>query len=306
MRALVLGGLGFLGGHLVDALRARGELVRIADHSRPEGAVLAGVEWHLGDLNGTPDWAALAEGCRVVYHLGWSTIPQTSNDDPIADARTNVIGTLRLLDAVKGRRDLRLVFVSSGGTVYGRAKTVPIPETHPTNPTTAYGISKLTVEKYLYLYGQLQGLDYCVLRVANLFGPGQDVTRNLGAVTTFLNRALADEPITIWGDGTVVRDYIYVSDVVAALIAAAEHLGPWPDDMPVFNIGSGVGQSLNAIVKALQICINKPVQVTHEPARPFDVPISVLDITKARTELGWAPRLSFIEALNLTIQALKG
>jgi UDP-glucose 4-epimerase len=181
--------------------------------------------------------------------------------------------------------------------VYGQAKQIPTPEDAPTEPITSYGISKLAIEKYLALYQQLHGLDFRVLRVANPFGPFQVATKNQGIVAALIAHALADEPTEIWGDGSVVRDYIFVSDVVDALEAAAGDRS----NARVFNIGSGHGRSLSEIIAALEAELGRKIEINWKPGRAIDVPTSILAIDRARTVLRWAPKTPFDSGVQQTI-----
>ena len=199
-RALVLGGKGFIGSHLSRALGAEAQVF-----DKPQDF-----------LDAAQLEPALAN-VEIVYHLISSTVPKSSNDDPVADLESNVVGTLRLLELCRRRQVRKVVFVSSGGTVYGVPRATPIAEDHPTEPICAYGIHKLAIEKYLHLNWVLHGLDYHVLRVANAYGEGQRTDTAQGAVAAFLERALHGKPVQIWGDGSVVRDYVYVGDIVEAL-----------------------------------------------------------------------------------------
>ncbi len=305
MKYLVLGGGGFMGSFIVDALLARGDAVRIFD--RPslvryrEFSPGEPVEWQEGDFQSAADLAAAVQGIDVVFHLVSTTLPKSSNDDPEFDVTSNVVGTIRLLDLSIRRGIRKVIFISSGGTVYGRPTTLPVGEDHPTEPIVSYGISKLAIEKYLRLYHELHGLEYAVLRVANPYGERQRVNAAQGAVAVFLHRALADQPIQIWGDGSVVRDYIHVSDVVDAFLAAAAYRG----SQRVFNIGSGTGCSLNELLGHIESLLGRPVRREYLAARSFDVPASVLDITRAREVLGWSPSVSLRDGLARTIEFLR-
>ena len=242
MRCLVLGGGGFLGAHLCRGLLEENHSVRVFDRcAAPQGAT--SLEWMRGDFAQCQGVALALAGCEVVYHLVSTTIPRTSNDDPAFDVHSNVVATVRMLESACKAGVRKIVFVSSGGTVYGVPQTVPITEEHPTLPVCSYGIGKLTIEKYLHLFHVLHGLDYCILRLANPFGEGQNVTGAQGAVAIFLHRALSGETIDIWGDGSVVRDYFYVSDAVRALLLAKS----CSSQQRIFNIGSGSGKSLNQL-----------------------------------------------------------
>ncbi|MBI5891202.1 MAG: NAD-dependent epimerase/dehydratase family protein [Nitrosomonadales bacterium] len=304
LRALVLGGGGFIGSHLVTALLAQGALVRVLE--RPYRTRMPSIpnhpslEWQEGDFGNVQDIHRALKEVDVVFHLVSTTQPQSSNDDPSFDVESNLAATLRLLEQLRGTKTL-LIFASSGGTVYGRPQHTPIPETHPTEPTCSYGIVKLAIEKYLALYRLLHGLDYRILRVANPYGPGQEANRAQGVVGTFLSRVVHGEPIEVWGDGSVVRDYLYVSDTVSALIQAAGYRG----EQRIFNIGSGGGHSVREIIAAVEQVTGKKAQASFTAARKFDVPVSVLDIARARKELGWQPNTDLSEGLRLTLAHIK-
>jgi UDP-glucose 4-epimerase len=305
--ALVLGGAGFLGSHLAEALLARGRRVRVFDRENVDLKNLDGMagDWEFmgGDFTSASDQDRALQGVSAVFHLISTTIPATSNQDPVFDVETNMVATVRLLDRACRERVARVVFVSSGGTVYGRPRRLPITEDHPTEPLVSYGVIKLAVEKYLALYRHLHGLSYRVTRLSNPYGPRQNPTGAQGAASVFLGRVHAGLPIEIWGDGSVVRDYLYVTDAVEGILAAETHT----DDEPaVFNIGSGEGTSLNDLVAAIGEVTGREIPVHRLLPRPFDVPANVLDITRARTELGWSPRTSLREGLARTWAWLEG
>lgn len=299
MRCLVLGGRGFLGTHLVDALLRNGHHVVCFDrpHVVPLGPTyLSNPRFELkeGDFLSEADIANVLPGCDVCFHLVSTTLPSTSNADPVFDIETNLLGTVRLLNLARGTGLRKLVFVSSGGTVYGIPASIPIDETHPTQPLCSYGITKLAIEKYLHLFRSLQGLDYCVLRIANPYGEMQRTHAAQGAVAVFLGKALQGEPVEIWGDGSVIRDYVYVGDVAEAFVKTLA----FEDLERVFNIGSGRGQSLNEVLDTIDEVLGHPTKRVYLPGRGFDVPASVLRIDRAREVLGWEPRTGFREGVT--------
>jgi UDP-glucose 4-epimerase len=180
-------------------------------------------------------------------------------------------------------------------------RSAPIDESHPTYPLCSYGIHKLVIEKYLQLNHRMHGLDYCVLRPPNLYGPRQRLDVAQGAVAVFLDRALRGKPIQVWGDGSAVRDYLFVGDAAEALLKAAAFEG----EPRLFNIGSGVGTSLNQLIKEIEALLGRPVPVEYSAARPLDVPANVLDASLARRHLGWVPRTSLAEGLRLTHASMR-
>jgi UDP-glucose 4-epimerase len=295
--SIVLGGGGFLGVNLCRRLAAAGGRVRAFGRRCLYPQALAGVDWYPGDFSDAAALAAAIESYEVVFHLVHATTPHSANLDMAADLQQNVVSSIALLDISRNLGVKRIVFVSSGGVLYGQAEQIPTPEDAPTEPITAYGISKLAIEKYLALYRHLHGLDFRVLRVSNPFGPFQVTTKNQGIVAALIAHALADEPAEIWGDGSVVRDYIFVDDVVDALAAAAADRG----DARVFNIGSGHGRSLREVIAALEAKLGRRIEINWKPGRAIDVPTSILSIDRAKTVLGWTPKTPFDRGLEQTI-----
>lgn len=297
LRCAVLGAGGFIGTNLCRALIEQGVALRAFGRRQAFPEALHGCDWIPGDFTDSTSVVTAIAGCDVVFHLVNATTPASSNVDKLADLNANVASTLRLLDDCRESGVSRVVFVSSGGTIYGIPDLVPTPETARTNPITAYGISKLMIEKYLGLYEYLYGLQYRVLRVANPFGPYQTALKSQGVIAAFLRGALAGKPIEMWGDGSVTRDYVYVDDVVDALRLAAIHKG----EGRIFNIGSGEGRSLNDIVATIDGLLGSETLVERRPGRPVDVPVSILDTTLAASDLSWRPHTPFEDGLRTTI-----
>jgi len=256
------------------------------------------VEWYQGDLSDTAALASAIESFDLVFHLVHANTPQSSNLDMVGEVQKNVISSLQLLEICRKLKVKRIVFVSSGGTIYGIAKEIPTGETAPTDPITAYGISKLAIEKYLALYEHLYGLSFRALRVANPFGPYQVPMKGQGVIAALISRALEKETIDIWGDGSVVRDYVFVDDVVDALQAASVD----QSSERIFNIGGGQGRSLREVISAIEMQLGEKLSINWKPGRPIDVPKSILSIDRARKVLGWLPKTSFGDGLKQAVQ----
>lgn len=300
MRYVVFGGGGFIGSAIVDKLLAAGHHVRVFE--RPRVAEYRSflphedITWTTGDLASLHDVEEALDGMDAVFHLVSTTLPKSSNDDPIYDVQSNMVSTLQMLNAMVTKDVKKIVFISSGGTVYGPPQYLPVDESHPTEPIVSYGITKLAIEKYLHLYRELHGIQYVVLRVSNPYGERQRLETAQGAVAAFLHRALSHQPIEIWGDGTVTRDYIYIGDVADAFLKAMEYSGT----KSVFNISSGHGLSLNELIQKIEKTVGYEVMHNYAPGRPFDVPVSILCNALARQELEWSPKVPMSAGLQKT------
>jgi UDP-glucose 4-epimerase len=300
MKCAIFGGGGFIGSTVVDRLLRDGHDLRIFERPRvspyrafsPEERV----DWVRGDIFSTHDVGDAIEGVDVVVHLVSTTLPKSSNEDPIFDVETNVVGTLKLLEAMVARQVSRMVFISSGGTVYGNPLYLPVDEAHPTDPLVSYGVTKLAIEKYLRIFERTHGIRSIVLRVANPYGERQRVETAQGAVGVFLHHALNGIPLDIWGDGSVTRDYVYVGDVAEAFALAINYMG----EKRVFNISSGVGVTLNELIGLVEDALGRPVVRRYLPGRPFDVRVSVLSNELARTDLRWVPKIAMREGIART------
>jgi UDP-glucose 4-epimerase len=305
MLIVIFGGGGFIGSTIADRLLADGHALRIFERPRVQPYRKfkndEAVEWLTGDLSSTHDVSNAIGGVDAVLHLVSTTLPKNSNDDPIYDVQSNVVASLHILNAMVTHRVMRIIFISSGGTVYGNPLYLPIDEKHPTNPVVSYGITKLTIEKYLQMYERLHGIKAIVLRVANPYGERQRVETAQGAVGVFLHHALKNIPIEIWGDGTVTRDYIHVSDVAEAFVLALHYSGV----QRLFNVSSGVGTSLNKLIDVLERALGKSIERRYLSGRLFDVPVSVLCNNLAKSELNWIPLVSIPEGIARTSEWMK-
>lgn len=302
MHYLLLGGSGFQGRNLLDRLVKNGDQVRVFDknilksnaYEIKEGQV----EYVQGNFNSRVQIQKAVKGIDVIFHMISTTLPKSSNEDMAYDVTSNIIPTLQLLEAASKEGVKKLIYFSSGGTVYGLQNTVPVPEESATQPICSYGIHKVTVENYLHLHYKLFGLDYSVMRISNPYGNHQKKGTGQGVIPVILSKVMQGETIDIWGDGSIVRDYIHVSDVVEAAIKLASYQG----DKKIFNIGSGVGISLNELIINITKKLEQNPKVKYLPSRAIDLPISVLDITRARVELNWEPSVTLDQGISMMIQ----
>ena len=290
---LVLGASGFVGRHVVQQLALQGHHVITAGRRPPPPLHGARDVRHTPFDLTEPNWDRLTADCDIIHHYAWVTGPAMS---PLEGLEQNVGSLITLLDSMRRQRCKRLVFASSGGTVYGHLHTVPAPEEHPLNPISPYGALKVAAEKYIGVFCTQHGLEGRIARLSNPFGAGQNPTGGQGAVAAFMDRALKDQQAIIWGDGSVVRDYIHISDAAEALTRLS--LAALPARLQVFNIGSGEGLSLNQIVAAIRDVTGRALPAACDAARPTDIPVSILDISHARDQLGWTPVLAFREGLT--------
>lgn len=296
MRILVIGGCGFIGSHIVDEIVSSAHEAVVIDsapeHFRPP---VPQVTYHHADFGNLPllEEVMKVHEIDVVIHLVSTTLPQSSNDNPIFDVQTNLVQSIALLDLCVKLKVQKVVFISSGGTVYGTPLVSTVPETHPTLPNCSYGITKLAIEHYLRLYHLLHGLNYTILRVSNPYGSRQDPHRKQGAAAVFMYKMLMDEVIVVWGDGSVVRDYIHVSDVARACLVSAQ--SPF---VGTCNVGSGTGLSVKQLMTTIEAVTGKTANVNWMKGRNFDVPEIVLDCTKAKQELSWHPEVEFMTGLE--------
>ena len=289
-----------MGSNLVEELLKAGYRVRVFDTPAASRTNLASVEARIefcgGDFLNAQDLDAALREIDFVFHLVGTTLPADSNSRPSFDLQSNVIGTVGLLEACVRHRVTRLVFASSGGTVYGEPGKIPIPEDHPTDPLCSYGISKLTIEKYLQLFHRLYGLDYTVLRIANPYGRYQKSSSGQGIITALLAKIREGQTITIWGDGSVVRDYIYIDDVCSAFVKALTHTSAHR----IFNIGTGIGTSIaDLLVKIARVTGMEP-KTEYSAGRSVDVSTNVLDPARANQYLGWCAQTDCDTGLRKT------
>ena len=307
MRTLVTGGAGFIGSALVDRLVHDGHEVAVVDDTstgRLENladAFASGRVHHSGvDVAGPQLAAAVAEARpEVVYHLAAQIDVRRSVADPVGDARVNVLGTIQVARAALQAGCRRLVFASSGGTVYGEPdpSALPVDERHPEDVTNPYGVAKRSAEDYLASLAELHGLEPVSLRLGNVYGPRQDPHGEAGVVAIFCNRLLQDEPVTIFGDGRQTRDYVYVEDTVDAFVAAGEQPGAAGARL---NVATGVETSVLELYAALREVAGFGEEPTFAPPRTGELARIALDCAEAERVLGWRPKVDLAAGIART------
>ena len=301
---LVTGGAGFIGSHVADRLVAEGCRVHVLDDlsggveaNVPEGAV-----FHRMDVR-SDEVPALFERERfaALCHLAAQMDVRRSVADPAFDADVNVLGLLNLMEAGRQNGLEKVAFASTGGAIYGEPDPAvndggPQPESHPTRPMSPYGITKLVSEHYLRFYEQTHGVAYAALRFGNVYGPRQNPHGEAGVVAIFAERLLRGEPVTINGEGTQTRDYVYVDDVVRAFVAALAK-----EASGVYNVGTGVETDVNALFRHINRHAGAGAEETHGPAKPGEQRRSVLDVSHTGRALGWRPEVDVATGLERTV-----
>lgn len=289
----VIGGTGFIGRHVVVELLARGhEVLCVARNPMQQG--VPGARYLAADIGADAD-CAVADA-DIVIHLASVTNPVSAAEDPAFDIRSNLLSSLSLLDACRRRHVRRLVFCSSGGTVYGPTRVDLIDEHHPTSPISPYGIVKLAVERYTAYYGASFGLEYVILRCANAYGPGQRPGRAQGVVAELLTSMALERDFDVWGDGSAVRDYTYVADIAKAFALAVES----ECVNRAYNIGTGVGTTLLDLIRSASDTAGLVPRIRYRPGPAHSVSRNVLDPALAGGRLGWKPEVGLTTGLKLT------
>ena len=309
-KVLVTGGAGFIGSHVADLLLSRGYEVEILDNfsSGRRENVDPRVKVHEHDIRSAEAAKLVRETpYDAITHLAAQIDVRKSVEDPVYDSSVNIGGTLNLVEALRqsGRGPkTRFVFSSTGGALYGDFVEPPNVENFPKDPESPYGIAKLAAEYYLAYYARVHGMDTAAVRYANVYGPRQDPHGEAGVVAIFCGRVLDGRPLTVFGDGSQTRDYVFVGDVAEATVLAATHSLPRPEKLDArgFNVGTGVETSVTELARVLKRAAKSDVAVEHAPKRPGEQQRSVVSIAKAGSLLGWRPRHSLEEGLTRTYQ----
>lgn len=296
-RITILGGCGFIGTNLIAHFLAQNHQIQVFGRGRLPLSLQSRVVRFNAEFTDFDSLKSAVDGSDTVFHLIGATNPVIAERDKLNDLKHNIIPTLALLDLGVSGAYKQIIFLSSGGTVYGAQGGMPIPEDSSQWPISTYGVSKVAIERYFHLYQHLHGLDYRIARVSNPFGEYQFARNGQGVVAALIDCALSGKPFQMLGDGSVVRDYIYVGDLVKALHEMVNYAGAYR----VFNIGSGLGRSLIDMIQIVEYAAGKKIAINRLPSRPIDVPINVLDISRAKSELGWSPETPMIEAMSRSV-----
>ena len=307
MKIILLGAAGFIGTNLVIELAQNSQNeITVVDKNKNYFKTLEDMHFpHVrsieSDLNMDSDYERLVEGQDLVYHLISTTVPTTSNQHIAEELKGNVVLSANLFEACVHQNVKKVVFFSSGGTVYGKESKCPLNEKTPTNPITSYGIQKVSIEKLLYLYNYMYGLDYRIIRLANPYGPYQKPNGVLGAVTTFTYKALKGEEIQVYGDGSVVRDFIYIDDAVRGI----QKIVNGNDSHHTFNLGCGYGTSIKQVIETIERALGIEAKVRYTEARKVDVPVNYLDINRYENAYGGLNPISLEEGIKMTAKFMK-
>lgn len=299
MNILVTGGAGFIGSHIVDKYLELGHSVTIIDNlsTGKEQNINPNAKFVEMDIKDESISQVFADGqFDVLSHQAAQMDVRVSVNDPKFDANNNIIGSLNLYENCKKYGVKKIIFASSGGTVYGEQSEFPCDETHPTNPVSPYGIGKLTNEYYLYYYKQIYDIDYVALRYGNVFGPRQNPNGEAGVIAIFANKLINNEQPVINGDGLITRDYIFISDVVEANVRSLE-----PEVNGIYNVTTGIETNVNHIFQVLKEKINSEFEENHGPAKMGEQRRSVCSFGKFNSKHNWSPNVSFIEGIDKTV-----
>lgn len=304
MNITILGAAGFIGTNLAIALAKDNHVTVVDQHMDYFSAMKdlkLNVIYRKADFTASFDYDELLENTDVLYHLISTTTPSTSNKNIAEELTANVVVTSEILEACVRKRVKKVVFISSGGTVYGKDIVCPVVEETTANPISSYGIQKLTIEKLLYLYNYLYNLDYRIIRLANPYGPYQRPNGVLGVVTTFTYKALKNEEIVVYGDGTVVRDFIYIDDAVRGILNIVQYSGEYK----LFNLGQGKGTSVNQVIHTIEKVLGKKLPVKYLSGRKVDVPVNYLDINRYESACGNLNPMSLEAGISKTLAFMR-
>lgn len=305
-RCVIIGGTGFLGMNTAKALLNAGCSVVIIDKKMskkylfPE--IFEFIDLHIFDYKNKDKLGSVLRKDDILFHFASSTLPGSSPDQIEKGISNDIVGSIGLFRAAVKKDVSKIIFASSGGTVYGDVKINPIIENTLNNPKCFYGVSKLLVEKYLKLFHVLYGIDYVIYRISNAYGPGQNPDSNQGLIANVIGKMLKNKPINIYGEGQTIRDYIFIDDIANAFLRAANNNVIKND---VFNIGTGIGYSVAEVVEKISKTLKVKPQIIREENRKCDVKINILDSNKFKMISGWEPKIDIEQGIEMTHKWIK-
>ena len=301
----VLGGLGFIGSHLCRALVKAGSNVVVYSREQSDNNKVKDIEDNIqiirGDIACSDDVINAVRNADTLIHLIHTSVPQASMDDPSRDVVDNVASTVNWASRLNQTKVKKIIYISSGGTVYGIVPDAHISEEHSTNPICSYGITKLTIEKYISMYSAMYGIKTLIVRPSNIYGEGTRLDKGQGLIGTLASLALHGKDLPVFGTGEIIRDYLFVDDLVSAVLKLMQYEGP----ISIFNAGSGTGHSVLDILDMLRHILGRLPKIDYLPARRFDVPSNVLNSDLLRKEVGWQPEVSLKEGMIRVIDSLR-
>lgn len=304
-KCLVLGGNGFIGSHLAEGLVKAGYDVTIFDNfkrgTKNLDAIIDKIEIIKGDFWNEDNVSTALKDIDFLFHYISTTTPATATKNPIYDIESNIIGSVKLFQNAVKNNVTKIIFSSSGGTIYGDTTGVPMRENDLLNPINPYAISKLAIEKYLHYFYQMHGIDYTIFRYSNPYGERQNPSSKQGVIPIFLNKIKHGEQPVIFGDGSMVRDYIYVKDAIDATLSVFNK----KTNEKIFNVGSGVGVSLNELIDIMSDVVGQKILPDYIENSSTYIPKIVLDISRIKQDTEWRPTTELNEGINKTWDWIK-
>ena len=298
---LLLGGGGFIGTALSRSLNENNFAVHILSTQLPSRQIGPDIMFHKGSLDNKEILERLLPECNTIVHLASCTTPGSSSRQPALEADKNITPTLRFLDILQGYNNVHIIFVSSGGTLYGNPESTPVDETQPTNPLSFHGAGKVALETFLRTFSMSPEKNTTILRPSNVYGPGQPLRSGFGVIRTMLEHVLCGTVMEIWGDGSSVRDFLYIDDMLSALIRLID----LPHDDNTYNVGSGIGYSLNQLKEIIESVCRRKLSTIYRPSRKTDVKTIVLNSSHLIKKTKWHPTVSLEQGIESTWKWLK-
>jgi UDP-glucose 4-epimerase len=299
MNILVIGGTGFIGSHLVDALVNENHSIYVFGRHKPKYEN-SNVKYIYGDFNDISPLKLVLEKIEIIYHLLSTTVPTSANLNPKFDIESNLLNTVNFLEKLEFLNVQKIIYISSGGTVYGNSKLQPINENHSLNPLGSYGIVKVAIENYIKYFSDKFKIPYLILRPSNPYGPRQNYEGKQGVISSFLYNAINNKDLNVWGDGTNIRDYIYISDLVDFIIKSS-----FSKNTGTFNVGSGKGESIIDIINEVEQVTHSKQLINFIKTKNMAVNKIVLDISKSKKTFNWKPKVLLFEGISLHYDWIK-